>query len=78
MVDFKLHYDQISYELYSMIGSRVSAKTGEGKVILSHTTGEPFFFTFGKSEVMILIHSWIFSFLFLIILFYIFLFVWRA
>ncbi|CAK9151421.1 unnamed protein product [Ilex paraguariensis] len=29
----------------------ISAKTGNGKLILSHTQGEPFFFTFGKSEV---------------------------
>lgn len=31
--------------------SRISAKTGNGKLILSHTEGEPHFFTFGKSEV---------------------------
>ncbi|KAK1563594.1 hypothetical protein Q3G72_029727 [Acer saccharum] len=30
---------------------RISAKTGDGKLILSHTEGEPYFFTFGKSEV---------------------------
>ncbi|KAL1804706.1 hypothetical protein ACET3Z_027774 [Daucus carota] len=29
----------------------ISAKTGDGKLILSHTDGEPFFFTLGKSEV---------------------------
>ncbi|XP_059667885.1 peptidyl-prolyl cis-trans isomerase PASTICCINO1 isoform X1 [Cornus florida] len=29
----------------------ISAKTGDGKLILSRTQGEPFFFTFGKSEV---------------------------
>lgn len=29
----------------------ISAKTGEGKEILSRTKGEPYFFTFGKSEV---------------------------
>ncbi|KAM7464011.1 hypothetical protein LguiA_032132 [Lonicera macranthoides] len=29
----------------------ISAKTGDGTLILSHTQGEPFFFTFGKSEV---------------------------
>lgn len=29
----------------------ISAKTGDGKSILSHTQGDPFFFTFGKSEV---------------------------
>ncbi|RVW58790.1 Peptidyl-prolyl cis-trans isomerase PASTICCINO1 [Vitis vinifera] len=34
-----------------IVGSRISAKTGEGKEILSHTKGEPYFFTFGKSEV---------------------------
>ncbi|XP_068317643.1 peptidyl-prolyl cis-trans isomerase PASTICCINO1-like [Pyrus communis] len=29
----------------------ISAKTGDGKVLVSHTQGEPFFFNFGKSEV---------------------------
>lgn len=29
----------------------ISAKSGDGKVIFSYTEGEPFFFTFGKSEV---------------------------
>ncbi|KAA8518968.1 hypothetical protein F0562_016258 [Nyssa sinensis] len=29
----------------------ISAKSGDGKLILSHTHGEPFFFTFGKCEV---------------------------
>ncbi|TYJ19168.1 hypothetical protein E1A91_A09G173700v1 [Gossypium mustelinum] len=29
----------------------ISAKTGDGKVIMSHTEGEPYFFTFGKCEV---------------------------
>ncbi|KAK4601126.1 hypothetical protein RGQ29_010629 [Quercus rubra] len=29
----------------------ISAKTGDGKLILSHKEGEPYFFTFGKSEV---------------------------
>lgn len=29
----------------------ISAKSGDGKLIFSHTEGEPFFFTFGKSEV---------------------------
>ncbi|XP_030951718.1 peptidyl-prolyl cis-trans isomerase PASTICCINO1 [Quercus lobata] len=29
----------------------ISAKTGDGKLILSHMEGEPYFFTFGKSEV---------------------------
>ncbi|KAK8685343.1 hypothetical protein V6N13_041346 [Hibiscus sabdariffa] len=29
----------------------ISAKTVDGKLILSHTEGEPFFFTFGKCEV---------------------------
>ncbi|KAL5991649.1 G1/S-specific cyclin pas1 [Asimina triloba] len=29
----------------------VTAKTGDGKLVLSHTEGEPFFFTFGKAEV---------------------------
>ena len=34
-----------------MIVSRISAKTGDGKLILSHKEGEPYFFTFGKSKV---------------------------
>ncbi|CAA2991964.1 peptidyl-prolyl cis-trans isomerase PASTICCINO1 [Olea europaea subsp. europaea] len=29
----------------------ILAKSGDGKLIVSHTQGEPFFFTFGKSEV---------------------------
>ncbi|XP_048430190.1 peptidyl-prolyl cis-trans isomerase PASTICCINO1 [Pyrus x bretschneideri] len=29
----------------------ISAKTGDGNVLVSHTQGEPFFFNFGKSEV---------------------------
>lgn len=29
----------------------ISARTADGKVILSHTSEEPYFFTFGKSEV---------------------------
>lgn len=29
----------------------ISGKSGDGKVIISHTQGEPFFFTFGKSEI---------------------------
>ncbi|KAM7263338.1 hypothetical protein ACFE04_001021 [Oxalis oulophora] len=29
----------------------ISAKSGDGKVILSRTDGEPYFFTFGRSEV---------------------------
>lgn len=29
----------------------ISAKTGDGKLILSHREGEPYFFTFGKLEV---------------------------
>lgn len=34
-----------------LIKCRVSGKSGDGKVIFSHTQGEPFLFTFGKSEV---------------------------
>jgi hypothetical protein len=34
-----------------MIISRISAKRGDGKLIMSHTEGEPYFFTLGKSEV---------------------------
>lgn len=33
------------------VKARISAKTGDGKLILSHGEGEPYFFTFGKSEV---------------------------
>ncbi|KAK6120312.1 hypothetical protein DH2020_046003 [Rehmannia glutinosa] len=29
----------------------ISGKSGDGKMIFSHTQGEPFFFTFGKSEI---------------------------
>ncbi|KAJ0088235.1 hypothetical protein Patl1_31761 [Pistacia atlantica] len=29
----------------------ISAKTGDGKLIFSHTEGEPYFFSFGRSEV---------------------------
>ncbi|KAL8517427.1 hypothetical protein ACS0TY_015605 [Phlomoides rotata] len=29
----------------------ISGKSGDGKVIISRTRGEPFFFTFGKSEI---------------------------
>ncbi|KAK4396182.1 Peptidyl-prolyl cis-trans isomerase PASTICCINO1 [Sesamum angolense] len=29
----------------------ISGKSADGKIIFSHTQGEPFFFTFGKSEV---------------------------
>ena len=34
-----------------MVVFRISAKTGDGKVLVSRTQGEPFFFNFGKSEV---------------------------
>lgn len=33
------------------VKARISAKTGDGKFLLSHTEGEPYFFTIGKSEV---------------------------
>ncbi|XP_056176967.1 peptidyl-prolyl cis-trans isomerase PASTICCINO1 [Syzygium oleosum] len=33
------------------VKARISAKTGDGKLILSHEQKEPYFFTFGKSEV---------------------------
>ncbi|KAJ9190123.1 hypothetical protein P3X46_001353 [Hevea brasiliensis] len=33
------------------VKARISAKKGDGKVILSNTQGEPYCFTFGKSEV---------------------------
>lgn len=38
---------RVPYEVKAWI----SAKTSDGKLILSHTQGEPYFFTFGKSEV---------------------------
>ena len=47
-----------------IVGSRISAKTSEGKEILSHTHGEPYFFTFGKSEVGELFSAIFVSFLF--------------
>ncbi|XP_030974064.1 peptidyl-prolyl cis-trans isomerase PASTICCINO1-like isoform X3 [Quercus lobata] len=34
-----------------MIVSKISAETGDGKLILLYMEGEPYFFTFGKSEV---------------------------
>ena len=34
-----------------IFGSRISAKASEGKEILLCSQGEPYFFTFGKSEV---------------------------
>lgn len=34
-----------------LIACRILGKSGDGKVIFSHTQGEPFLFTFGKSEV---------------------------
>ncbi|KAL5709364.1 peptidylprolyl isomerase [Ranunculus cassubicifolius] len=33
------------------VKARISARSGDGKLIISHTEGEPFPFTFGKSEV---------------------------
>ena len=30
---------------------RISAKTADGKVIVPHSQGKPFFFNFGKSQV---------------------------
>ncbi|XP_042512002.1 peptidyl-prolyl cis-trans isomerase PASTICCINO1 isoform X2 [Macadamia integrifolia] len=33
------------------VKARISAKTGDGKMIVSHIEGEPVFFTFGKAEV---------------------------
>lgn len=35
------------------IACRISGKSGDGKTVFSHTQGEPFLFTFGKSEVSI-------------------------
>lgn len=37
------------YEFLNLF--RISAKSGDGKVILSHSQGEPYSFIFGKSEV---------------------------
>ncbi|CAN1849949.1 Peptidyl-prolyl cis-trans isomerase PASTICCINO1 [Linum perenne] len=33
------------------VKARISAKTSDGKLILAHPQGEPYFFTFGKSEI---------------------------
>ncbi|THF94400.1 hypothetical protein TEA_020505 [Camellia sinensis var. sinensis] len=44
------HKILLSFSLLMFV-SRISAKTGDGKLILSLTQEEPFFFTFGKSEV---------------------------
>ena len=45
-----LHEISLSFSLFMFV-SRISAKDGDGKLILSRTQGEPAFFTFGKSEV---------------------------
>ena len=45
-----LHEISLSFSLFMFV-SRISAKAGDGKLILSRTQGEPAFFTFGKSEV---------------------------
>jgi len=37
--------------IFCLVATRISAKTVTGKLIMSHTEGEPYLFTFGKSEV---------------------------
>jgi len=37
--------------IFHLVVTRISAKTVTGKLIMSHMEGEPYFFTFGKSEV---------------------------
>lgn len=47
---------------FCVVISRISAKTVTGKLIMSHTEGEPYFFTFGKSEVVKPLHNFYFIF----------------
>ncbi|KAI3474788.1 hypothetical protein Pfo_030047, partial [Paulownia fortunei] len=47
--DDELHFE-IEFTLH-LIAYRISGKSGDGKMIFSHTQGEPFLFTFGKSEI---------------------------
>jgi len=37
--------------IFCLAAIRISAKTVTGELIMSHTEGEPYLFTFGKSEV---------------------------
>lgn len=43
--------------IFCVVISRISANTVAGKLIMSHTEGEPYFFTFGKSEVVKSLHT---------------------
>lgn len=43
--------------IFHLVVTRISAKTVTGKLIMSHTEGEPYFFTFGKSEVLKSLHA---------------------
>lgn len=43
--------------IFCVVISRISAKTVAGKLIMSHTEEEPYFFTFGKSEVVKSLHT---------------------
>lgn len=45
------HWPSIISSGISMLCFRISAKTTDGRLIWNHTEGDPFFFTFGNSEV---------------------------
>ncbi|KAG5068919.1 hypothetical protein JHK85_001296 [Glycine max] len=49
--DDDLHFEIELIEFFKAKARMISAKTVTGKLIMSHTEGEPYFFTFGKSEV---------------------------
>ncbi|KAG5054339.1 hypothetical protein JHK85_006849 [Glycine max] len=49
--DDELHFEIELIEFFKAKARMISAKTVTGKLIMSHMEGEPYFFTFGKSEV---------------------------
>jgi len=53
--------DDFSFDFKSLmilaVIYRISANTVAGKLIMSHTEGESYFFTFGKSEVVKPLHN---------------------
>ncbi|TKY63365.1 Peptidyl-prolyl cis-trans isomerase PASTICCINO1 [Spatholobus suberectus] len=49
--DDELHFEIELIEFFKAKARMISAKTVTGKLIMSHTEGEPYFFTFGKSEI---------------------------
>ncbi|PSS34598.1 Peptidyl-prolyl cis-trans isomerase [Actinidia chinensis var. chinensis] len=49
--DVELHFEIEMIDFAKVKARMISAKAGDGKLILSRTQGEPAFFTFGKSEV---------------------------